>query len=58
MCMRVCFVNVCERKREREREERMGDVDGRNNGKRDDGNTWSDSFGTAESLNEFRIPCT
>lgn len=52
MCiyMCVCFVYVCERKRERERErERIGYVDGRNNGKRDDGNTWSNSFGLAVS---------
>jgi len=34
--------------RERERE-RTGDVNGRNNGKRDDGNTWSDSFEPAIS---------
>lgn len=34
--------------REKERE-KIGDVDGRNNGKRDDRNTWRDSFEPAVS---------
>lgn len=44
ICVSFWYMHVRERERER-----IGNVDGRNNGKRDDGNTWSNSFEPAVS---------